>query len=283
MKKTSILDINGWLHNLNQATQGELICPPFLKPYHLVTLALMLKKDNAQWVELSPEIESYAMRMGLWDALGITPPYEQYENPTQNQFLPVAPLEDPAAIIQTAKNLISLVYQQKLGLQSFESVEIMLMELLENTYKHARVDDKLHGLVCAQSWPKGNLAQIVFADPGIGILHSLSENEQLRDRLHTTNPCQLACELGITSKPQAHSGYGLALTKGLMKQCQGQMIVISHKKGVSITNQKEITFDAPLWQGTLIILEWPINQTLDVGAVYASWPLPAGYENHDFD
>ncbi|MGD9591458.1 MAG: ATP-binding protein [Candidatus Berkiella sp.] len=283
MHKTSILDLNRWLHNLNQATSGELICPPFLKPYHLVTLALMLKKDNAKWIELSPEIESYALRMGLWNALGITPPYEQYENPTQNKFLPVAPLEDPNSIIHTAKNLIQLVYQQNLALASFESVEIMLMELLENTYKHAGVNDKLHGLVCAQSWPKGNLAQIVFADPGIGIRQSLQENPQLRDKLNLANPCQLACELGITSKPWAHSGYGLALTKGLMKQSQGQMIVLSHHEGVSISHNKEILFKPPFWQGTLIILEWPINQTLDVGAVYASWPVPEGYEIHDFN
>ncbi len=281
MKKTSILDINQWLHSLNQATQGELDCPPFLKPYHLVTLALMLKKDNAKWIELSAEIESYALRMGLWDALGITPPYEQYENPTHNKFLPVAPLSDPSCIIQTAKNLIQLVYQQKSALQSLESVEIMLMELLENTYKHARVEDKLHGLVCAQTWPKGNLAQIVFADPGIGIRDSLYENQLLRDKLRATNPCQLACELGITSKPEAHSGYGLALTKGLMKQSQGQMIVLSHHDGFCITAQKETAFTSALWQGTLIILEWPINHVLDVGAVYASWPLPDGFDIHD--
>ncbi|MBS0285867.1 MAG: sensor histidine kinase [Proteobacteria bacterium] len=283
MKKTSILDINRWLHTLNRATSGELSCPGFLKPYHLVTLAIMLKQNNAQWIELSAEIESYALRMGLWDALGITPPYEQYAYPTQNQFLPVAPLEDPSTTLHTAKNLIQLVYQQNLGLQAFESVEIMLMELLENTYKHARVNDKLHGLVCAQSWPKGNLAQIVFADPGIGVRNSLSENQLLGKKLKITNSCQLACELGITSKPEAHSGYGLALTKGLMKQSQGQMIVLSHHEGVCITQQKETTFEAPFWQGTLIILEWPINQTLDVGAVYASWPLPEGFEIHDFE
>ncbi len=282
MKQTSILSLNQWLNTLNQARQGELTCPDFLKPYHLVTLALMLKKHNAQWIELSGEIESYAMRMGLWDALGIQPPYEQPEYPTHNQFLPVAPLEDPNSIMQTAKNLIKLVYQQNLGLQSFESVEIMLMELLENTYKHARVEDKLHGLVCAQSWPKGNLAQIVFADPGIGIRNSLYENHQLREQLAHMNPCHLACELGVTSKPEAHSGYGLALTKGLMKQSRGQMIVLSHHEGVSISAQKEISFKAPFWQGTLIILEWPINQALDVGAVYASWPMPEGFEQYDF-
>ncbi len=283
MRKTTILDVRQWLSGLVGANEGRLTCPPFLKPYHLVTLALMLKQNNAQWIELSEEIESYALRMGLWAAIGITPPYEMTENPTKDQFLPMAPLEDPNSIMHVAKNLIRLVYQQNLGLDSFESVEIMLMELIENTYKHARVQNKLHGLVCAQSWPKGNLAQIVFADSGIGIKNSLLENPQLKDKLHLANPCQLACELGITSKPDAHSGYGLALTKGLMKQSNGQMIVLSQHEGVSITQNKEITFQVPPWDGTLIILEWPINQQLDVGSVYASWPMPEGFEINDFD
>lgn len=283
MKKTTIADVREWLSALNHAQEGMLSCPPFLKPYHLVTLALMLKQKNAQWLELSEEIESYALRMGLWDAAGIIPPYEMTENPTKNKFLPVAPLQDPSSITDVAKNLIKLVYQQNLGLSSFESVEIMLMELIENTYKHARVQEKLHGLVCAQSWPKGNLAQIVFADSGIGIKNSLHENPLLRDKLLHHNPCQLACELGITSKPDAHSGYGLALTRGLMKQCQGQMLVVSHHEGFSISAHREITFDVLPWNGTLIILEWPINQQLDVGAVYASWPMPEGFDIHDFN
>ncbi|MBS0290200.1 MAG: sensor histidine kinase [Proteobacteria bacterium] len=283
MKKTTIIDIKTWLNALNKANHGHLSCPGFLKPYHLVTLALMLKQNNVQWLELSEEIESYALRMGLWDALNITPPYEMRENPTQNKFLPVAVLSDPNRIMHTAKDLIKLVYQQKLGLTSFESVEIMLMELIENTYKHARVDNQIHGLVCAQSWPKGNLVQVVFADMGIGIKHSLAENPLLHEKLKFHNPCQLACELGVTSKPNAHSGYGLALTKGLMKQSNGHLIVLSHDEGICISENKEIAFQITPWYGTLIILEWPIQQQLDVGAVYASWPLPEGFAINDFD
>ncbi len=284
MKTTTIYDVREWLHALNLGAQtGNLACPKFLKPYHLVTLALMLKQRNAQWLELSEEIESYALRMGLWDAAGIIPPYEMTQNPTQNKFLPVAALEDPSAISLVAKNLIHLVYQQKFGIDSFESVEIMLMELIENTYKHARVQNQLNGLVCAQSWPRGDLAQIVFADTGIGIRNSLYENPHLRDKLAHMNPCQLASELGITSKPNAHSGYGLALTKGLITQGKGSMIIISQHEGYCVNAGKEITFQVPAWQGTLIILEWPIHQKLDVGAVYASWPIPEGFELNDFD
>jgi len=276
--------VNGWLEALRVgAHTGRLSCPTFLKPYHLVTLALMLKRENARWLELSEEIETYALRMGLWAAAGITPPYEMTENPTQNKFLPVAPLENSADILSVAKNLTQLVYQHNLGLEAFASVETMLMELIENTYKHARVQNKLHGLVCAQSWPKGNLAQIVFADTGIGIKSSLQENPLLQDLLSQANACQLACQLGVTSKPNAHSGYGLALTKDLMRQSAGSMIVISNNEGFYLQGNQEKPFHAPAWQGTLIILEWPIQQALDVGAVYANWPLPEGFELDDFN
>lgn len=284
MRTTTISELQQWLYALYQgANTGQLACPYFLKPFHLVTLALMLKQNQAQWLELSPEIESYALRMGLWDAAGIIPPYEILSNPTQNKFLPVAALEDSSDILQVARNLRSLVYQHNLGLESFESVEIMLMELIENTYKHARAATELHGLVCAQSWPKGNLAQVVFADSGIGIRNSLRENAELIGCLQQTNACQLACELGVTSKPKAHSGYGLALACGLMKQSVGSMLVLSGEEGFYINHGNEIVFTVPPWKGTLIILEWPINQPLNINAVYESWPLPEGFELDDFN
>jgi len=284
MKKTSVVEINGWLHALHEAaSSGHLSCPTFLKPYHLVTLALFLKRENARWLELSPEIESYALRMGLWAAADIIPPYEMQENATQNRFLPVVPLKDPESLPNAAKNLSHLVYQQNLGSESFESVEIMLMELIENTYKHARVTERLHGLVCAQVWARGNLAQVVFADSGIGIRASLRENEQLRSKLQTHNACELACYLGITSKPKAHSGYGLALTNGLIEQSRGNMMVISNGEGYFKSGAREITFQGGPWCGTLILLEWPINHPLNVKPIYDSWPLPEGFNINDFN
>ena len=142
------------------------------------------------------------------------------------------------------------------------------MELIENTYKHAFVQSNLHGLVCAQSWPKGNLAQVVFADSGIGIRQSLFENPKLEEMLAANNACQIACELGITSKPNAHSGYGLALTRGLMKQSKGSMLLLSQHEGYYTSEANDVAFEVPPWPGTLIILEWPINQTLSVNEVY---------------
>ncbi len=280
MKKTNILEVKEWAKALGEgAKAGNLSCPSFLKPYHLVMLALMLKQNSAQWLELSEEIETYALRMGLWQAADIIPPYEMIAYPTQNKFLPVAALTDPSAITFVAKNLTSLIYQQqKQHPTTQESMAIMLRELIENTYKHANVQQSLHGLVCAQSWPRGNLAQIVFADSGIGIRASLGENPILHQDLSRMNACQLACHLGVTSKPLAHTGYGLALTRALMKQSQGTMIVLSLNEGYFSNTKQDISFEAPLWQGAVIILEWPLDHPLDVGPIYASWPIPEEFE-----
>jgi anti-sigma regulatory factor (Ser/Thr protein kinase) len=280
MKKTNILEVKAWAQALQQgAKTGYLSCPTFLKPYHLVMLALMLKQHNAKWLELSEEIETYALRMGLWQAANIIPPYEIIEYPTQNKFLPVAALTDPSTISFVAKNLTSLIYQQQRQSSSTqESMEIMLRELIENTYKHANVQQSLHGLVCAQSWPLGNLAQIVFADSGIGIRASLNENPLLNQALSMMNACQLACDLGVTSKPLAHTGYGLALTRALMKQSQGTMIVLSLNEGYLANATQDVSFETPSWEGAIIILEWPLDHSLDVGQIYASWPLPEDFE-----
>jgi hypothetical protein len=284
MKKTTIYDVKQWLNALrNGAAQGSLSCPTFLKPYHLVMLALVLKQHHAHWLELSEEIESYALRMGLWQAANIIPPYEMIEYPTQNKFLPVAALVDPDMISCVAKNLTALITQDRINPTSSESIEIMLRELIENTYKHAHVKQALHGLVCAQSWPRGNLAQIVFADLGIGIRHSLSENKGLQPQLSSMNACQLACDLGITSKPDAHTGYGLALTRALMKQSQGTMIVLSHDEGFYVNAHQETVFQTPPWEGCIIILEWPLDHSLDVNSIYATWPMPEGFANEDFE
>lgn len=90
----------------------------------------------------------------------------------------------------------------------------------------SQVFSLIHGLVCAQAWPKGNWAQVVFADSGMGMRSSLNENDKLKDKLKMHNACQLACELGVTSKPNAHSGYGLALSRGLMKQSKDDCCVL---------------------------------------------------------
>lgn len=286
MQFTSPNDLHVWLHNLNVAFEtGELRCPRFLKPFHLVTLALMMKRHQAWDLELPEDIHHYAVRMNVWEAAGIQPPYDVSRHETQNRFIPVEPLQDKSNCDQISRKLSKLIQATGQNQITYDPLRLYepIFELVSNTYAHAAIHEALYGLVCAQSWPKGNLVQIAFADIGIGIRESLTANVDLESQLAQQNACALACQYGITSKPSHHSGYGLSLANELMKNHAGNLQVYSvdelYSSGV-IDAQETLPF--PYWQGTLIVLEWPLDQALDVLKVYNQWPISSGFEREDF-
>lgn len=286
MQYTSPNDVKIWLHNLSLAFEtGSLECPYFLKPFHLVTLALMMKNHRTDELELPENINDYAIRMNLWQAAGISSPYEVNRLPAYNRFIPVAPLINQSNCDELSKNLSRLIQANCKNKRDIDSLSLYepIFELMSNTYAHAAIEEALFGLVCAQSWPKGNLIQVAFADIGIGIRRSLQLNNTLSEKLKSNNAPELACQYGITSKPGNHSGYGLSLANELMKNHHGNICVIS---------EDELYFNGLMhqsaqlrnsyWKGTLIILEWPMDQALDVLAVYNNWPMSSGFRGEDF-
>src|SRR3546814_20050556 len=91
-----------------------------------------------------------------------------------------------------------------------ENLYIMLAELLGNCHHHARPDDGLHGLACAQTWYRDSRAQVAIADSGIGIRSSLTESLALAKRLAKQNAFELATEYRISSNlGRGDAGSGL--------------------------------------------------------------------------
>lgn len=165
------------------------------------------------------------------------------------------------------------------------SLSISLTEIMDNCFAHAGVQGELTGIACAQSWPRGNLAQIAIADLGIGIRKSLEPNKLLEKALSEGNSCELATQFGVTGKPgKGHAGYGLALARQLIEANGGTLIVYSQNELFCSQrgNAFSVTTDS-IWPGTVIMLEWRCDRPLSVNDVYATWPLPAGYTDDDFD
>src|SRR3546814_10636062 len=75
---------------------------------------------------------------------------------------------------------------------------MMLSELSENCYAHARIKDDLHGLVCAQAWQRGGRAQIAIADSGVGLRASLAENATPADMVFGSNAAEVATRYGVS-------------------------------------------------------------------------------------
>lgn len=280
MRETRVADVDEWMRSLDGLKRnGTCRSPGFFKPFHFVSVALMLKEVGANALGLPPDLVPYAARMKLWEAIGLDCPVTVAARPSKSRFHEVTPLIDLAKVESVASDLADMMAEGEASpcdAESHSSLYIMLTELLSNCHHHARTEDQLHGLVCGQTWYGGHRAQIAIADSGIGIRQSLAENPDLERRLRESNACNLAMRLGISSKlNQGHAGYGLAVAKDLALQTRGALLMVQSGaeralvRNGAITEQSDIKCPLP---GTLVLFEWDLRQPLDVTRVYSGWP-----------
>lgn len=286
MSPTTIHGVESWLAQLDRLiTQQRCNCPTFWRPFHFVALALRLAQRKTMELQLPPQLQPYAARMQLWDSIGLASPVTVNQRDPDGRFVPIVRLDDRDAIWDTARQLAGITATYGADEHTADAIATSMSEIMENCFAHAEVQEGLKGLACAQSWPQGNLVQIALGDVGIGIHASLSQNPDLRALLEEGNSCEIATRFGITSKPgQGHAGYGLALTRQLLERASGRLIVVSGTEWMQAYGEKCLigTLKTP-WQGTLAVLEWKTNIPMRLGDVYASWPLPPGYDHDDFD
>lgn len=289
-RETKLGDLAGWHKRLKQLKETQQCSSPrFLLPFHFVTMALMLKEEGAGHVRLSPQVEEYAAKLKLWEAIGLVGPEYVQGKPTGSRYHEITPLTSLQTVDQSAGALASmLTHDGARGSKDLQNdVFTMLLELLGNCYHHARAGDGLHGLACAQTWYNDTRAQFAIADTGIGIRASLWESEDLRPRLRKENACAMACELGVSSKlGVGHAGYGLAIAKDMAMQTPNSTLFVqSCREAILIENRKitEISnFDYAL-QGTLVVFEWDLKQPLDLANVYEQWPTNDNGDGDDDD
>ncbi|WP_024850407.1 ATP-binding protein [Hydrogenovibrio kuenenii] len=278
--------VNYWLSILKRmSTSGQFDgekAPDFLRPFHLVTLALAIKKHGIDVIDLPGQIQSYATRMHLWEAAGLEPPYQVNENDRRFSLIPVRSIEDVKDIDEVSKafEVIAAHHYEDGCSNDFGTV---ISELLDNCYRHAERSEDLFGLACVQTWEGGNKGQLCIADTGIGIRCALGQNEDLLERLNYDNACQMATEFGVSGKlGKGHSGYGLALAKGVIDLNCGKLLVISGDEGFESCAGVSRTFGLKSrWDGTVVILEWNLDQPLDSLPVYESWPSEEDDEYDD--
>lgn len=280
MRATRVSDVLAWHESLIKLKDTRNCSSPgFFMPYHFVTLALLLKEEQAKEVNLLPEFTSYAARMRLWEAIGLESPVTIPGRATSSRFHEITPLRNLDAVDSVATALTEMLAAsgaRPCDKDTQDSLYIMLAELLGNCHHHARMDAGLHGLVCAQTWYKGARAQFAIADSGIGIRKSLGENPDLANRLAKQNSCKLATQLGISSKlNRGHAGYGLTVARDLAMQTPNATFIVQSCDEVVVVQDGKIAERGGVKHavgGTLVVFEWDTNKPLDVGGVYRGWP-----------
>lgn len=278
-------EVIAWINELQKIPTSEACAAPsFLKPFHLVTTGLAVKRGGWSNFGLPDELEKYAARMNLWNSVGMEPPCTVTRRSQAGRFLPVKRFDQQQRDVQTVAIELASIINMTLSDEYHSSLSACLEELVNNFFDHSQSGNELPCLIAAQSWPAGKLVQVAIADAGIGIRSSLTENADLAPQLNQENACKLASTYGISSKPgNNHSGYGLTLAKDLMKQSNGSYILLSGNEIYSSTRghgaSQKLTCT---WNGTILVLEWSLDSQLNSKSVYDSWPLPEGFNEDDF-
>ncbi|MDN7125056.1 ATP-binding protein [Pseudidiomarina sp. 1APP75-32.1] len=277
-------DLIRWLDNIADINAvGRGWSPDFWKPFHFVTLAARARRESAG-LKINNQQLDYAVRMGLFEAIGQTPPYSVFRRPANGRFVEARTVQSEGEVARVAQELSQMFRCENES--SEEALGVLFSELLGNCISHSTAgESEPFGLICGQTWPNGNKAQFCLADTGIGIRESLMENSNLAERLSNENACAVATEYGVTGKPLGHhSGYGLALTNDLVSKNNGRLFVVSGQelycnRGGDI----QVSELNNGWDGCAVIFEWQLDTNMDVEEVYNSWPAPDGMEEDDYD
>jgi anti-sigma regulatory factor (Ser/Thr protein kinase) len=244
-------------------------------PYHFAILGCVVQLEGLTHIKVPNRHEIYAVRMHLWQSLGLAPPRTVNESDAQGRFHPLAPIISESSAQDLADAVAHMFRVAGTSDElTLRAIGISLSEIFSNCYFHAETATQICGLACAQSWPGGKRAQVAVADIGIGIRNSLAKNPAYAERLSNANANEMATELGVTGKPQgSHSGYGLAIARQLMERHGGNLLLLSGNEAFRATQDRlERASLQPAWPGTILILEWHTGRPLDIGKVYAGWP-----------
>jgi anti-sigma regulatory factor (Ser/Thr protein kinase) len=231
----------------------KLICTTnFVKPVHIVMMSSIHNYTNRSAIFYFQKANEYAQNMSFRTPLEINTVDGEHHSKAiklENQF-------DNDSQVDKVMNIFTS--NNYLDYETNDVLSIILAEIFQNFYAHARFDEP--PICCVQDWSTSDYIEIAIADRGIGIDKSLEE--VLQDYPQETNPCRIACDSGIScsldkesSIGTKHSGYGLFFTKRFIEENQGHLYLISGKH--CYINRPNGEFDEKLdykWKGTVVRL-----------------------------
>ena len=157
------------------------------------------------------------------------------------------------------------------------AILICLNELTENVIHHAYTE--LGGFAACQGTPKKSRFEVGIVDLGIGIRQSLAKNPRYADIKDDVTAIETALQPRVTATPDRNSGIGLSITKLLLRDNGGQLIVRSGAGLVVGGSEEKAETMAVQLPGTIVAMRARTDHPLDIGKIYEALPLDDGDED----
>jgi len=223
------------------------------------------------------------------ETMHLVPGSKQAEEAAGRRYLPLEGLEPQSDTDAPAQRLEEIILEQlpagrdRLGIG--RALTTTFGELFENFARHA--DSARPAWVCAQYYAEHRYREdsrkrvrdpaieIAVVDTGIGIERSLRVVPEYASKMKDgANPCTLAAQLGVTSKPWAHSGYGLFVARRLCERNhRGVFVLVSGRHWHRFSRGATLTGElSAFWPGTFVGMRLSLRGEIDVNRVYEEMP-----------
>ena len=250
-----VLQMNFNINDLKEFTlsEEEVVCTTsFVKPIHIVLASnIKLYSDKKFRFKYQTPLE-YAINMRYHNPLEI----DTIDGANHSKAIKLQDTFDDDQQVTKVMNILK--NNNYLDNETINTLQMIIAEIFQNFYAHADFDKP--PICCVQDWPASNFIEIAIADKGIGIARSLEK--VLENYPAGTNPCNIACQNGVSSKLHEtgrlgtnHSGYGLFYTKRFIEENNGMLYLMSLDNCYVIKNGMEYDEKLPYkWVGTAIRL-----------------------------
>lgn len=225
--------------------------------------------------------ERYLHRMDFFRGLAtVADPPEDFERRSPVGFRPCQQFETEKQFPGVSRALTdALVERCKVDEVAKAAILICLNELTENVIHHA--DSDLGGFAACQTALKKKRFEVGIVDLGVGIRQSLSKNPEYADIENDVDAIETALEPRVTATPDRNSGIGLSITKLLLRENEGQLIVRSGT-GLVVGGAEARAETRPVeLPGTIVAMRARTDQPLDIGKIYEALPLDDDDEDDD--
>lgn len=215
----------------------------------------------------SPPVRNYLMRM---DLVSLVVPGGPPEPIARNPAVGFRPCREfvTAEESQTVARELTDALAERCSTDAIAraAIRICLDELAENVIHHAA--SPLGGFAAAQGWMRNQQFEIAIVDIGVGIRRSLTNNPRYADIADDVTAISTALQPRVTSTPERNAGIGLFITRLLLRDNGGLLLVRSGSGEVYSGAEEGARKTDISFPGTLVALRARTDRPLDLGPVY---------------
>lgn len=245
----------------------------FIRPIGLLTAVAMMKYSKYKGIankyyiiEGNSFVASYLERMDFYNHFDIQRnTIQRYDQ--QDKLVEIKEIEafEQSHII-TERILNVIKKQVPINNELHSAIAWAIGETIDNIEHHSK--SEINGYVCAQTYQDS--LEIAIVDCGIGIREALRSNERYRYIISHDEAIRVATAKNTTGRPDNNSGIGLFVTKRILKQNKGMLLIMSGDSLVRFLDDSinPLVAGIKYWQGTLVgfrfNLQVPVNIAKDI-------------------